>query len=280
MDIRFISFIISVLMLYACSGGKIEKIPLEIPQELQSDQQATALITEMTDAVNDCRAATVKIARVAVESELGSPSLTQSLKMGAISIGFAKAQEKMANCIRLAEDMAGSLTEAQHGKLMACLKDLESRSVEIDNPKDLGMTPEEFERFKKENIALSNMPNEEVNYNDTDSLDEYRGEASGFMDDGFNKGEAIEMPRFMHILFPVLVIGLMVFFGIRRIKKFFGKTKEIGYTISNTKSKINEVKEKMEQEGDKDSPEYQNAKKALDFLGKFTGNNTNHLKSN
>ena len=103
-----------------------------------------------------------------------------------------------------------------------------------------------------------------------DSLNEYQGEASGFMDDDFNKGEVIEMPRFMHILFPILVIGLIVFFGIRRIKKFFSRTKEIGYTISSTKSKINEAKEKLEQEGDKDSTEYQNAKKAIDFLDNLT----------
>lgn len=103
-----------------------------------------------------------------------------------------------------------------------------------------------------------------------DSLNEYRGEASGFMDDDFNKGEVIEMPRFMHILFPILVIGFIVFLGIRRIKKFFGRTKEIGYTISSTKSKINEAKEKLEQEGDKDSTGYHNAKKAIDFLDNLT----------
>lgn len=259
------------LLLSACSGGKIEKVLLGIPSELQGNPQAEALIAEMTDAVNDCRAATVKLARVALKSESDSLSLTQSLKMGAIAIGFAKAQGKMEDCIRQAENMGESLTEAQHGSLMACLKNLETRSVEIiDNPEALGITQEEFERFKEQGIAISNSSNHEDAYTEADSLDEYHGEASGFMDDDFNRGEVIEMPKFMHILFPIVVIGLIIFFAIRRINKFFGKTKEIGYTISSMKGKIGEVKDKMEKEGDKDSPEYKNAKKALDFMDKFT----------
>lgn len=258
------------LFLTACSGGKIEKVPLEIPPELQRNPQAEALIADMTDAVNDCRAATVKLARVALKSESDSLSLTQSLKMGTIAIGFAKAQGKMEDCIRQAENMGESLTEAQHGSLMACLKKLENRSVEIDNPEALGMTQEEFQRFKEEGISISNLPNHEEAYTETDSLNEYRGEASGFMDEDFNKGEEIEMPKFMHTLFPILVVGLIIFFAIRRVKKFFGKTKEIGYTISGMKSKIGEIKDKMEQEGDKNSPEYQNIKKGFDFIDKFT----------
>ncbi|MEZ5106806.1 MAG: hypothetical protein R2757_20040 [Draconibacterium sp.] len=258
------------LLLYACSGSKIEKVPLGIPSELQGNPQVEALIADMTDAVNDCRAATVKLARVALKSESDSLSLTQSLKMGTIAIGFAKAQGKMEDCIRQAENMGESLTEAQHGSLMACLKKLENRSVEIDNPEALGITQEEFERFKEQGIAISNSSNHEKAYTEADSLDEYHGEASGFMDDDFNRGEVIEMPKFIHILFPVVVIGLIIFFAIRRVKKFFGKTKEIGYTISGMKSKIGEVKDKMEQEGDKDSPEYQNIKKGLDFMDKFT----------
>ena len=267
---KFLLVGIVMLVFIACSGGKTEKIALEIPPELEGSPQATALIVEMTDAVNQCREASMKIARLTAKNNSGSMSVAESLKLGSIAFGFTKAQEKMANCIRQAEEMGESLTQVQHSMLLACLKNLESRSVEIDNPEALGMTPEEFEQFKNKDIAISNMPNQTEAYAQADSIDEYRGEASGFMDDDFNKGEVIEMPRFMHILFPVLVIGLMVFLGIRRIKKFLGRTKELGYTISSTKSKISEAKEKLEQEGDKDSTEYQNAKKAIDFLDNIT----------
>jgi hypothetical protein len=261
-----------MLMLNACSDSKIEKIPLEIPLELKGNTQAEALISEMTDAVNDCREATIKIARVAIKNESGSPGLMQSVKLGNVSIGFANAQSKIADCISRAGDMSESLTESQHSSLMACINNLEKRSVEIDNPEALGMTPEEFEQFKQENIAMSNMSDEEMPYNEADTINEYRSGATGYMDEDFNSGEVIEMPRFMHILFPVFVIGLIVFIVIRRIKKAIGKTKELGYTISSTKSKISEAKEMMEREGKEDSPEYQNAKKALDFMEKFAGN--------
>jgi Sec-independent protein translocase protein TatA len=267
---KFLLVGIVMLVFIACSGGKTEKIALEIPPELEGNPQATTLIGEMTDAVNECREASMKIARLTAKNNSGSLSVAESLKLGSISLGFAKAQEKMANCIRQAEEMGESLTHVQHSMLLAYLKNLESRSVEIDNPEALGMTPEEFEQFKNKDIAISNMPNQTEAFAEADSIDEYRGEASGFMDDDFNKGEVIEMPRFMHILFPILVIGLIVFLGIRRIKKFFGRTKELGYTISSTKSKISEAKEKLEQEGDKDSTEYQNAKKAIDFLNNIT----------
>ena len=135
----------ATLFMSACSGGKVEKIPLEIPHELQGNGEAEALIADMTDAVNDCRTATVKLARVAVKNESDSLNRAQTLKMGVIAIGFAKAQGKMADCIRQAENMGENLTEAQHNSLMACLKKLENRSTEIDdNPEALGMTQEEL----------------------------------------------------------------------------------------------------------------------------------------
>ena len=267
---KFLLVGIVLLVFSACSGGKVEKIALKIPPELEGNQQVTELIGEMTDAVNECREASMKIARVTKKNNSGTLSMSQSLKLAGISLGFAKAHEKMSTCISQAKDLGDNLTLVQHSALLDCLKNLENRSLQFDNPEALGMTREEFEQFKNKDIAISNMPNTGKTYAQADSLDEYRGEASGFMDDDFNKGEVIEMPRFMHILFPILVIGLIVFLSIRRIKKFFGRTKELGYTISSTKSKTSEAKEKLEQEGNKERDEYKNAKKAFDFIDNIT----------
>lgn len=263
---KYLTFAICFILVYACSGDKIEKITIQTPNELQENSKAVALIADMTNAVNNSRTASVKIARA--EANDKSPGM---LKMMFIGFQFAKAQGKMEECINKANELQESLSDIQYGSLISCLKSLEQKSTDID-PKTLGLTEEKLaELITIEEQKMNELPHiQQLERQGVDSLNKYRGEASGFMDDDFNKGEVIEMPRFMHILFPVLVIGLIVFLGIRRIKIFFGRTKEIGYTISSTKSKINEAKEKLEQEGYKDSIEYQNAKKAIDFLDNIT----------
>lgn len=237
----------ATLFLSACSGDEIEKITIQIPNELQENSMAVALIADMTNAVNDSRTASVKIARA--EANDKSPGM---LKMMFLGFQFAKAQGKMEESINKANELKESLSDNQYVSLISCIKSLEQKNTDID-PKTLGLTEEKLaELIKIEERKMNELAHiQQLEQQGVESLNEYRGEASGFMDDDFNKGEVIEMPRFMHILFPILVIGLMVFLGIRSIKKFFGRTKELGYTISSTQSKISEAKEKLEQEGDK-----------------------------
>lgn len=78
----------------------------------------------------------------------------------------------------------------------------------------------------------------------------------------------IEMPMFMQILLPIIILGIIIFSIVMGIKKMTGKVKEFGSSMGGVKDKYAEAKAKMkEMEGEgKELSEEQ--KKAFEFLDK------------
>ncbi len=236
-------FVIAISV--ACSSN-IEKIPVEIPKELQGNNEAEAVIEDMTEAVNDCRTYMQKATRFAIEQEKNgkdSLSITQGLKVAMIAGKIMLSQRKIEQCHLQVDQLSNQLSEVQLSSLKNCINTLEDRIGEI-NTEELGLSDEELATIKKGGSLKFGNQESDVAQKEMDSIMALREEAIAQMkSEGSYKepvqkpGNVVEPPLWFSIAFPILVIVLMLFIFIMGIRTFYKKVKrtvgDLGYVKNN-----------------------------------------------
>ncbi len=238
--------IITMVVFTACSSN-IEKIPIEIPKELQGNKDAEAVIEDMTDAVNDCRKYMQKATKFAIEQKKSgddSLSITQGLKIAMIAGKIMLSQRKIEKCHNQVDQLSPNISESQSFALASCIKNLEDKIGEI-NTEALGLSDEELSTLKDGGSLDFNNPKTDASQKKIDSIMAMRKEAIGRMKyEGSYKepiekpGNVIEPPLWFSIAFPVFVVGLMIIILFMGIRMFYKKVKRTVNDLSYVKNDV------------------------------------------
>jgi Sec-independent protein translocase protein TatA len=84
-----------------------------------------------------------------------------------------------------------------------------------------------------------------------------------------SSNEIKNVPKIFDVLFPLLVLSLIVFFAIMKIKKIRGKVRDFGHSIGDIKTKVHEIKTMTDGDAPEGKEMTAEQKKGLDTLDKF-----------
>jgi hypothetical protein len=256
---KIIYLSILAVLLAACSSNKseVEKIEVQIPTELQNNDDAKELVEDMTDAVNSCRENMAIGAQFAIEQEKsGSDSLTmkQGFKAAKFAAKMMFAAKKIEKIRAEALELKPELSETEWTVLEVKLDALET-SVGDLNPEDLGLSEEDLAKFKEEGeLHLGNENSEAVELVNEETASNQADLESGMAlreleesiiqsANGNNEMEQAENNSegglgWIGILFTILVIVLVVI-GVRRsIRSYKRKFRNASDTFSQVRNQF------------------------------------------
>lgn len=265
--------LILTLIFSACSTDTKE-IKIDIPVEFNDNAEVVAYIEAMTVTTNKFTALSNDIVKITGGKNIDSSdelSAMQSLKLAKVSIQMMHISSEMDKFKMQRASIDSSLSANQILLLDSVCNILEKQMGQID-PNNITIDKDEMLAQEAKQVeqdsevekqraeweqAQMELPEDE-RYDDAESS---------------NPNEIKNVPKIFDILFPLLVLSLIVFFIIIRIKKFRGKIRDFGHSISDVKNKVHDIKIMIDGEAPEGKEMSAEEKKGLDALDKFLNKN-------
>jgi Sec-independent protein translocase protein TatA len=261
--------LIATLIFSSCSTDTPE-IKIEIPAEFKDNAEVVAYIEAMTITTNKFTVLSNDIAKITEGKNIDESdelSTMQTLKLAKVSMQMMQISSKMdqykiqranidstlsANQILLLDSVCNIL-EKQMGLI-------DPSNITIDKDEILAQeakraeqdTEVERQRAVWEQAQME-LPEDE-RYDDVESS---------------NPNEIKNVPKIFDVLFPLLVLSLIVFFAIMKIKKIRGKVRDFGHSIGDIKTKVHEIKTMTDGDAPEGKEMTAEQKKGLDTLDSF-----------
>jgi Sec-independent protein translocase protein TatA len=256
----------ATLIFSSCSTGTSE-IKIVVPTEFKDNAEVVAYIEALSITTNKFTVLSNDIAKITEGKNIDESdelSTMQTLKLAKVSMQMMQISSKMdqykiqranidstlsANQILLLDSVCNIL-EKQMGQI-------DPSNITIDKDEMLAKRAEqdtEVERQRAEwEQAQMELPEDE-RYNDAESS---------------SSNEIKNVPKIFDVLFPLLVLSLIVFFAIMKIKKIRGKVRDFGHSIGDIKTKVHEIKTMTDGDAPEGKEMTAEQKKGLDTLDKF-----------
>lgn len=235
------------LFLTACSSSE-QKLELEIPPELQDNTEITALLNEMTTTVNKTRAYNETIITITKGKDLeNSEELTtmQTIKLARVALQMMQAANDMEKYSIACDSLRLGLSAQQVLAFDAVREKLKIEMGDVDT-ENISVSKEDILAQQQQQSSQRAM---------SDSIKELREQAieqmgaTGYEDKPTEAalGNDNDEFKFWHLLFPVAVIGLIIYFIVRFIKSISSRFKNIrDYGIGGIKDSANEAFDKLD----------------------------------
>jgi hypothetical protein len=157
----------------------------------------------------------------------------QALKMGKIALRMTQISSKMEEAEAQRAELIKNLNPEEIAAFEAVLLTIEGQMGKIDKA-NLPINEELVPILEESEKELTNSMDTEVTPTEEEQAEMDIIRAQREMEREVENTASDEQEfLFLHLLFPLGIIGLMVFFAIQKIKKFTNKTKDIGYAFGN-----------------------------------------------
>lgn len=235
-----IAFILLLISTISCSDSTPKnQLSVDIPTQLQAYPEVVAYIESMAETAQHFSSLTNDLAKLTGGKNVTDASeLTamQALKMGKIALKMTQISSKMEEYENQRSALVKNLSLEEIAAFDAVLLTIEAQMGKIDkanlaNNDDAMPIIEESEEESTNTIETEGLPTDEEQAEMDIIIAERQME-----NEGENTVSDEQEFSFLHLLFPLAIIGLMVFFAIQKIKKFKNKTQDIGYAFGNIKN--------------------------------------------
>jgi hypothetical protein len=259
----------AVLIFSSCSTGTPE-IKIEIPVEFKNNAEVVAYIEAMTITTNKFTVLSNDIAKITGGKNIDESdelSTMQTLKLAKVSVQMIRISSEMdkykiqraridstlsANQILLLDSVCNIL-EKQMGQIDPSNITIDKDEMLAQDAKRAEQAAEVEKQRAEWKQAQMELPEDE-RYDDTECN---------------NPNEIKNVPKIFDVLFPLLVLSLIVFFAIIKIKKIRGKLRDFGHSVGDVKNRIHEIKTMTDGEAPDGKEMTAEQKKGLDTLDSF-----------
>ena len=261
--------LIATLIFSSCSSDSSE-IKIEIPAELKDNVEVTAYFEAMTITANKFTALSNDVAKITGGKNIDSSdelSTMQTLKLAKVSVQMMQISSEMDKYKIQRASIDSTLSANQILLLDSVCKILEKQIGQI-NPSNITidkdeMLAQEAKRAEKDTEVESQRA--EWEQAQMELPEDERSDET----ESSNPNEIKNVPKIVDILFPLLVLSLIVFFAIMKVKKFRRKVRDFGHSIGDIKTKVHEIKTMTDGDAPEGKEMTAEQKKGLDALDNF-----------
>lgn len=246
-------FLVLAIALYSCSKNNAEPIKYELPDCLTYNTQVIEFTNAYSIAGGEMIALTSKLAS-------GNVSMVKMAKTSAqISKITDKLNELKAEQNNIEQDLNTEQKQAFERvmyQLNASIGQLRTNINAIDESEMAAVKAKKSEQ-QREIDEIEAMREAEI----------ARQKAEGTYNEP--KSNTINMPKFMHILFPIIIIAGFIFAGYSAFRKMRNKVSEIGYAVGDAKDALSKMKEKVKEGEVEGKTLSEEEKKGMEFVENF-----------
>ena len=261
--------LITTLICSSCSTGTSE-VKIDIPVEFKDNAEVVAYIEAMTVTTNKFKAMSNDIVKITGGKNIDSSdelSTMQTLKLAKVSMQMMQIASEMDKYKTQRASIDSTLSANQILILDSVCNILEKQMGQID-PNNITidedeMLAQEAKRAEQDTEVERQRAEWEQAQMELPE-DERRDDA-----ESSNPNEIKNVPKIFDILFPLLVLSLIVFFAIIKIKKFRGKLRDFGHSVGDIKTKVHDIKTMTDGDAPEGKEMTAEEKKGLDALDKF-----------
>lgn len=253
MKIPKLIIVVAVFITVSCSTKNIDPVVYDVPNNLKGNAEVELFLSELASAGGEI---------IACKSELGSDA--SFAKKAKSAVALSKATSAIKDLKEEAKALELNLNDEQKKSFEKVIYRIEvsvgQMRLDIDAIDESDM------------VATAALKSEQKAEIDKETAEREQAIAQMKEDGTWKEPKAnsseIKMPKFMHILFPILIFGAIIFSIVMTIRKKAAKFKEISYSMGEAKDALKKAQDMVDAEPEDGRKLSKEEKAGLDFLNK------------